>query len=159
MTNQLFVKMALDSWNSKINDTNRVLGKITDERLAEEIAPSRNRGIYVLGHLVSVHDRMLPLLNLGDQMYNDLDEIFLTNPDRSKPHSYSAGELRQRWNEVNTKLTEKFNSLTEDEWFQKHNAVSAEDFEKEPHRNRLNVLLSRTNHLSYHHGQLVLMKE
>lgn len=42
---------------------------------------------------------------------------------------------------------------------QKHSAVSEEDFAKEPHRNKLNLLLNRTNHLSYHHGQLVFLKE
>jgi hypothetical protein len=28
---------------------------------------------------------------------------------------------------------------------------------KEPHRNRLNVLLGRMNHLSFHRGQLILL--
>lgn len=158
MSNQLFVKMALDSWNSKINDTNRLLDKIADEKFQDEIAPNRNRGIYVLGHLVAVHDRMLPLLNLGDQMYTDMDDVYLSNPDRTKPITHSPGEIRQRWNEVNAKLSERFNSLSDDEWLQKHNAVSAEAFAKEPHRNRLNVLLSRTNHLAYHQGQLAFLK-
>jgi len=40
-----------------------------------------------------------------------------------------------------------------DEWFAKHSAVSAEDFAKEPHRNKLNILVNRTNHHSYHLGQ------
>ena len=34
--------------------------------------------------------------------------------------------------------------------------VSDEDFAREPHRNKLNVLISQTNHLSYHPGQLSL---
>ena len=33
-----------------------------------------------------------------------------------------------------------------------------EDFIKEPHRNKLNVLLTRTTHLAYHAGQLALLK-
>jgi hypothetical protein len=36
--------------------------------------------------------------------------------------------------------------------------VSPEDFAKEPHRNRLNVLISRTNHMANHIGQLLLLK-
>jgi hypothetical protein len=44
-----------------------------------------------------------------------------------------------------------------DEWFNKHTAVSAEDFAKEPHRNKLNVIVNRTNHTSYHLGQLVYL--
>ena len=40
----------------------------------------------------------------------------------------------------------------------KHTAVSDEDFSKEPTRNRLAVFLSRTNHASFHTGQIALTK-
>jgi len=55
-------------------------------------------------------------------------------------------------------LAEKFSTVKPDEWFQKHNSVSAEDFIKEPHRNRLNIIITRTTHLSYHLGQFILLK-
>jgi ribose 1,5-bisphosphokinase PhnN len=42
------------------------------------------------------------------------------------------------------------------DWVQRHSAVSEEDFAKDASRNRFAVLLSRTNHLSYHLGQAVL---
>ncbi|MBC7554999.1 MAG: hypothetical protein H7257_13600 [Taibaiella sp.] len=45
-----------------------------------------------------------------------------------------------------------------EDWFLKHNSVSAEDFVNEPHRNKLNILLTRTTHLSYHLGQFILIK-
>jgi len=42
------------------------------------------------------------------------------------------------------------------DWLARHTAVSEEDFAKDPSRNRFAVLLSRTNHLSYHLGPAVL---
>jgi ribose 1,5-bisphosphokinase PhnN len=42
------------------------------------------------------------------------------------------------------------------DWAQRHSAVSEEDFAKDASRNRFAILLSRTNHLSYHLGQAVL---
>jgi hypothetical protein len=48
--------------------------------------------------------------------------------------------------------------LKPEEWFEKHTAVSAEDFINEPHRNKLNIIITRTSHLNYHTGQLVLLK-
>jgi hypothetical protein len=48
--------------------------------------------------------------------------------------------------------------LQADEWFQKHTAVSDEDFVKEPHRNRLTAVMGRSGHLAYHVGQLALLK-
>jgi hypothetical protein len=66
--------------------------------------------------------------------------------------------LLQKWEAVNEELKKQFNDLSTEEWLQKHTAISDEDFTREPHRNRLNVVLSRTNHLSYHQGQLALLQ-
>ncbi|MGB3081002.1 MAG: DinB family protein [Saprospiraceae bacterium] len=158
MSTQLPTKLAVDQWHSKIKDTNNLLSKITDEQLLMEVSPGRNTGTYILGHLVAVHDRMLPLLNLGERIHPELDEIYLENPDKAKPQTLTGADLRDLWNKINAELATQFITLTEQEWLQRHTAVSEEAFEKEPHRNRLNVLLNRTNHLSYHQGQLALLK-
>ncbi|HEX8334180.1 MAG TPA: DinB family protein [Segetibacter sp.] len=156
--NEIMVKMVFDRWYAQIKQCNTVLDSITDEQLQQEIVPGRNRGIYLLGHLIAVHDDMLLLLNLGDKLYPELYEPFLKAPDRSVTEIPSGQELREFWNKQNEVLTQKFGSLTPDEWFEKHNAVSAEDFIKEPHRNKLNIIITRTSHLCYHVGQLVLIK-
>lgn len=150
--------MALDAWQGQLKSTDNLLNKLADEQLMQEIAPSRNRGIYLLGHLVAVHDMMLPLLILGDAQYPQLYPIFVQSPDRAVADLPPIKELRTQWAAVNEKLSAHFAGLTPDEWFSRHASVSPEDFAKEPHRNRLNVLLSRTNHLSYHRGQLVLLE-
>ena len=50
-------------------------------------------------------------------------------------------------------------ALPAEAWLEKHDAVSAEDFESEPLRNRLSVLLSRTAHVQFHTGQIRLIKK
>lgn len=157
-TNQIMVKMVLDRWYSLIKICDTALDSITNEQLQKEIVPNKNRGIYLLGHLIAVHDEMISILGLGDKLYPELYEPFLKSPDKSVSEIPSAKELRAFWNKQNEILTQKFDCLQPDEWFLKHNSVSAEDFIKEPHRNRLNVLLTRTTHLSYHAGQLMLLK-
>ncbi|MBI4944816.1 MAG: DinB family protein [Bacteroidetes bacterium] len=159
MTNQIMVKMALDAWNSQIKNGDDLLEKLSDEQLMTEVAPGRNRGIYLVGHLVAVHDRMLPLLGLGEQLYPQLNEPFLKNPDNAKAAMPSVKELRQFWKNINSTLADHFSKMQSDAWFQKHTSVSAEDFAKEPHRNKLNTILSRTSHLSNHLGQLVFLKK
>jgi hypothetical protein len=57
---------------------------------------------------------------------------------------------------VNGKLRAGFATLSPADWLQKHASVSEEDFAKEPLRNRFAILLTRTNHLSYHLGQAIL---
>jgi hypothetical protein len=59
---------------------------------------------------------------------------------------------------VNETLSDHIQDLPADDWFTRHSNISEEDFMKEPHRNRLNVLLDRTIHLSNHRGQLLLLK-
>ncbi len=156
--NHLSVKSVLDAWHSRIESADKKFDSLSDEDLHKEVAPGRNRGLYLLGHLAIVHDKMLPLLNLEAQLYPHLEDAFLAKPDKSVSDIPSVKELRTIWNTINSKLATHFANLNVDEWFEKHSSVSAEDFANEPHRNRLNVLIGRTNHLQYHMGQVALIK-
>lgn len=156
---QLVVRSVLDAWNSRIEAADKLFNSLTDEQLAQEIAPGKNRGIYLLGHLTAVHDKMLPLLNFEAQVYPHLDEPFLNKADKTVASLPSTAELRENWKTINAKLATHFNKLSVDEWFQRHTSVSEEDFVKEPHRNRINVLVGRTNHMQYHIGQVALLKK
>jgi len=77
----LFVKMGLQAWEINTKRATALFSGFTDEGLFQEIAPGKNRVIYLLGHLTAVHDRMLPLLGLGERLYPQLDEAFISNPD------------------------------------------------------------------------------
>lgn len=155
---ELFIKMVLDAWYSLIKSADKLFDMLSDEELMKEIAPGRNRGVYLLGHLIAVHDRMLPLMGLGEQRYPDMYKTFVEAADKTIIDLPTVEDLRNYWKEVNNVLAEGFSSLPTDEWFQKHNAVSEIDFAKEPHRNKLNIVINRTNHLANHLGQLLLLK-
>ncbi len=156
---QLLVKPVLDAWNARFEAAQKLIDSLSDDHLNQEIAPGRNRGLYLLGHLTAVHDKMLPLLGFENQVYPHLDEPFLVKPDRAVPDLPSVSELREYWKTVHAKLNAHANQLNPSDWFLKHSSVSEEDFAKEPHRNRLNVLIGRTNHMQYHIGQLALLKQ
>jgi hypothetical protein len=149
---------ALHSWKLVIGRIDQNLAMLTDEQLQRQVAPGRNRLFYLLGHLTAVHDRLFPMLGLGDRLYPELDETYITNPDRALADPVSASDLKKAWTEVNAKLTEAFERFTPVDWLKKHAAVSDEDFAKDPAHNRLAVVLSRTNHASFHSGQAVLAK-
>ena len=155
---ELFVKMALDAWNNEMKAAKAVLEKLSDEQLLREVAPSRNRGIYLLGHLTAVHDGMLRLLRFQNALHPELDKPFLDEADKAVADLPPVAQLRAQWKEVNDTLMDHMRSLPAEEWFTRHANISEEDFPKEPHRNRLNVVLSRTSHLAYHRGQLVLLQ-
>lgn len=159
MDNQLIVKMVLDAWNQQIQIANKLFDSFSDEQWLQEVAPNRNRGIYLLGHLTAVNDKMMPLLGFGKQSFPQLDEPFLTKPDKAVSEIPTSSELKEYWNESVAALAIHFDALTADEWFTKHSSVSAADFSNEPHRNKLNVVIGRTNHLANHLGQLVFLKK
>lgn len=155
---ETFIKMVLDAWHTQVKQTDDLFNSLSDEQLFKEIAPGKNRGIYLLGHLTAVHDRMLPLLGFGDQRYPNLYKAFLESADKTVNEIPTAEDLRNYWKETNNILSENFLKLSVNEWFQRHNAVSETDFAKEPHRNKLNLVINRTNHLANHLGQLLLLK-
>ncbi|MCW3119568.1 MAG: hypothetical protein JWM28_3650 [Chitinophagaceae bacterium] len=156
--NQAMVKMVFDRWNALIKNFSTSLDALTDEQLQHEIAPGRNRGIYLLGHLIAVHDDLTRLLDFGDKLYPELVKPFLESPDKIIAEIPSAKELRAAWSTMNETLNQNFDKMQTNDWFQKHTAVSDEDFAKEPHRNKLNIMLTRGSHLAYHHGQFILIK-
>ena len=157
-SDQTMVKMVLDRWYASIKNCDTLLNSLSDAQLQKEIAPDKNRGIYLLGHLIAVHDDMLTLLDMGDKLYPAMQEPFLKSADKAIADIPAADELRACWSKQCEVLKQNMDSLKPGEWFERHTAVSTEDFIKEPHRNKLNIILTRTTHLTYHTGQLVLLK-
>jgi hypothetical protein len=150
---------AIKAWKLNLERADKLFLPLTDEELQEEVAPGKNRLIYLLGHLTAVHDRMLPLLVLGPRLYPEYDPLFLTNPDKSSSALPGGAEIKKAWQHVNQTLQEGFDRIAPGDWLHKHGSVSDEDFEKDPSRNRFSVLLSRTGHIAYHLGQAVLTRK
>lgn len=155
---ELCINTAIASWKQIISRLDELFRSLQDEEFQKQVSPGRNRVYYLIGHLTVVHDRLFPMLNLGDRLHPELDETFLKNADRAQPDQVSPTTLRDAWSDVNNRLTLAFERLTPEQWLQKHSAVSEEDFANEPLRNRLSILLGRTNHASFHAGQIRLAR-
>lgn len=150
----IFVKMVMLQWHQQNTRVDELLAKLSNEQLMKETAPGRNTGVYLLGHFAAVNDGLFKLLGIGERLHPELDEVFLDSPDKSGKIFPPIDELKKYWKEINEALTVKFNAMQPSAWFEKHNSISAEDFVKEPHRNRLNVIITRTVHQAYHLGQM-----
>ncbi|MEO7800895.1 MAG: DinB family protein [Ginsengibacter sp.] len=154
----IIIKMVLDAWHTHVKRTDELFTSLSEEQMMQEVAPGRNRGIYLLGHITAVHDKILPLLGLGEPMYPELYEAFVVSADKTVPDLPSIAHLKEQWKTINTKLSDCFADFKTEEWFERHNALKPEEFDKEPHRNKLNIVLNRTNHLADHFGQLKFLK-
>src|SRR6266850_1545926 len=157
MTNEgSYVALGLKMWKTQLDRADKLFGGLSSEEVLREIAPGRNRLLYLWGHLTATHDAMLPLLGLGARLHPEFDAAFVSNPDKSQAAIPSHEQVRQAWTTVNGELLKGFEKMSQPDWLQRHAAVSEEDFAKDTSRDRFAVLLSRTNHLSYHLGQAVL---
>jgi hypothetical protein len=154
---QMVIDAAISSWQQVVTRVGALCLGLSEEQLLVEVAPGKNRILYLWGHLTAVHDAMFSVLRTGERLHPDLDAIFITQPDRSQPLPTSA-EIARCWEAIHTALLSTFATLGPHEWLERHGNVSAEEFEQNPTRNRLAVLLSRTNHASYHFGQMMLAK-
>lgn len=81
-TTELFIKMVFNRWNASLKNFDTLLNGLS-ETLQKEIAPGKNRGIYLLGHMIAVHDEMLILLDMGEKLYPELYEPFLNMADKA----------------------------------------------------------------------------
>lgn len=155
---ELAVRSQLEVWHGTNHRVSELLFELSDEQLEKQISPGRNSGHYIIGHLAAVNDAMLPLLGFGEKRYPDLEPAFLTEPESAVAERPTVAEVRRVWADLLGVLRENFEQLSADDWFAKHTAVSDEDFFNEPLRSRISVLISRTNHLNYHLGQLTLLR-
>lgn len=155
---EIAIKMVLDAWHSKVNQFDKLLLELSDEQLLKEVSPGRNRGIYLLGHLSAMVNFMLPLLGYGDNPAPHLVIPFVKASDKETSDLPAVSELRQEWEKAKTILEKNIAATSPNEWFEKHTSISEEDFANEPHRNKLNVILSRASHLDYHLGQLIFLR-
>ncbi len=156
-TKELMVQMLLTSWHKHIEQFDKFIAPLTEAQIAQDVAPGRNSGLYLLGHLTAVTDYMIVLFGIGERLYPELEQPFIRSADKSGFTFPSFEELKSKWKAVHETLNKGMAGMTADNWLARHTAVSAEDFAKEPHRNKLNVLISRTTHQEYHFGQMKLM--
>jgi hypothetical protein len=156
---ELLIKMTIAEWQKQNGRLDKLLETLSNEQFSTATAAGRNTGIYLVGHLAAVNDGMLPLLGAGAKLHPELEGIFLTNPDNAGLEKPSLDTLKGYWKEINTALTQYMNGMTVADWFAPHTAVPAADFAKELHRNKINIIINRTNHQSYHLGQLAYLKK
>jgi uncharacterized damage-inducible protein DinB len=152
------IDTALASWRQAVAQANETLNTLTDDQFRREVAPGKNRVQYPLGHLTAVNDATLTILGLGDRLHPELDVMFIKNSDKVIKELPTAANLKKYWAEVKQNVLYKMEALSSREWLQRRCTMTDEDLTKSATRNRLNILLSRARHVSYHMGQVALAR-
>lgn len=158
MIENSLISSSIRNWNEQNIRFRSLVEKLNEEQLENEIAPGKNTGKYLLGHLAAINHNIIVLFGLGKNPQPELDDIFIYKPDKTVAHNYTINRLKEILFESIQTFDEKIKGLTEADWLDRHTNISAEDFKTQPDRNKINVLISRTYHLAYHFGQLALLK-
>lgn len=150
--------ICLLQWKTYVARTQKVIDTITEENFHKPILPGGNTPSWILGHLADTDDALLELFGIGKRLYPELKTIYHHERSSNQNGHLSKADLDKKWKEISTALDTAFKSWSENEWLGRHTAVSEENFKKEPHRNKLNVMLSRVEHKASHLGQISMQK-
>ena len=66
------IDSALRAWRSNADRTDKFIGALSSEQLEQEIAPGRNRLIYLWGHTAALNDGLFPLMGLRPGLYPEM---------------------------------------------------------------------------------------
>jgi hypothetical protein len=152
------VNQVLTYWRAQNTGIAEFFARYEEAVYKRQVAPGRNTGIYLLAHLIASNDSMFPMFGLGDRIFPELTPL-QKDSESSIDMELNLNDLKRKWKELNEALELKFSEISLIQWLEKHNSVSDEDFKIDPMRNKLNVLLGRASHQSYHRGQLVFLTE
>src|SRR5260370_17358254 len=74
MTNEeMFLAVGLNGWKGNIERADKMFSGLSEEELLKEVAPGKNRMIYLWGYLTVTHDAMLPLLGFLRRFFPQFD--------------------------------------------------------------------------------------
>lgn len=152
------LSICLLQWDTYNKRMQKALDTLSDENFHKSVVAGGNTPSWIFGHLVDTDDALLELFGIRTRLYPDLKTIYHHEKGSNQSGHLSKSELIKRWNEISAELDKAFKSWSEAEWLNRHTAVSEEDFKKEPHRNKLNVMLSRVSHKASHLGQVAMLK-
>jgi uncharacterized damage-inducible protein DinB len=134
----------------------KTLENISEADFHKPIVAGGNSPSWLLGHLADTDDALLELFGIRNRLYPNLAKIYHHERDTNQTGHLSKEELITQWQAIITELDRAIKAYSEDDWLARHMVVSEEDFKKEPHRNKLNVMLSRVTHKASHLGQIAL---
>jgi len=150
------IEISMLQWTTYNTRMQKMMDAISDQNFNSSITPGGNSPSWLFGHLVDTNDKLLELFAIQKRMFPELEKIYHHERGTNQAGHLSKVELTNKWKAITAELDKAFKSWTEKEWMSRHTAVSEEDFKKEPHRNKLNVMLGRVSHKASHLGQIAM---
>jgi uncharacterized damage-inducible protein DinB len=150
-------EICLLQWDTYNKRMQKVMDAVSDENYNKPITPNGNSTSWLIGHLIDTDDALLELFGIRKRLFPELHTVYHHERGSNQSGHFTKQELNEKWKAISAELDRAFKSWSDQDWLSRHTAVSEEDFKKEPHRNKLNVMLSRVSHKASHLGQIAML--
>ncbi len=144
-------------WQNMISWASGYIDRLADEDFTSELAPGRNHGVWVLGHLIESEDELSKFLGKGEMLFPEYEETFGMKSKLLPPSEYApVATLREQWKQVVAKNDAMFRNLKDAEWDEPHALVKGnvkDDF----YGTKGRCVYLWNLHQMYHVGQLALL--
>ena len=150
------IEICLLQWTAYNTRMQKMMDALGDEKFSAPVSPNGNSPSWLFGHLADTDDKLLELFGIKTRLFPELEKIYHHERGANQTGHLSKAELTTKWKAITAELDKTFKSWSDGDWMSRHTAVSEEEFKKEPHRNKLNVMLSRVSHKASHLGQVAM---
>ncbi len=135
---------------------NWLLKDLTDDDLMTELAPGKNHGIWILGHLIASDDDFSLFMGTGDPVYPEIQELFGQGSKLQPPDKYpDAKNLREKWDSICVKNRKIYSDLKDEDFEMPHAMVR--NYDTDYFKTKARVIMAWQIHQAYHAGQLALI--
>ncbi|MBK8474049.1 MAG: DinB family protein [Sphingobacteriales bacterium] len=151
-----------EQWQILTHWISTTINRLSDEDLARSIAPNRNHGIWILGHLIQSEDELAVYWGRADFLFPHYNDLFGIGTPLLPVADYPApGLLRQHWAQINERNRQAIATFTDAEWDEPHALISPQNpIEKDFFKTKGRTFLFWNLHQTLHLGQLnVLMNK
>lgn len=134
--------------------------RLTDEALHNTIAPGKNHGIWILGHLIESEDELGVYLGLSDWLFPNYETLFGQGSPLLPPEQYpSASVLRQQWKQVSQRNDQILQLMTDTDWNQPHTRIdSGNPLDTDFFKTKGRCISIWNMHQTLHLGQLSVLR-
>ena len=133
-----------------------ILRTLSDDDLKLEIAPGKNHGVWILGHLIASDDDFSVFMGKGDLLFPDYYEMFGQGSKLQPVENYPPIPLlREQWKTIIEKNRKIYSELQDQELNEPHGRM--ENPEKDFFKTKQRIIFYWQLHQMYHAGQLSII--
>lgn len=151
------VKKFAEQFEAMVEWVNGNIDPLTDDELKLEIAPGKNHGVWILGHLIASDDDFSVFMEKGDLLYPEYYELFGQGSKLLSVENYPSVQLlRKQWKSVVEKNRKIYADLTDEELNEPHGRMQSPP-EKDFFKTKQRIIYFWQLHQMYHAGQLSIL--